>query len=110
MFAMQHYNLSWEDALHMVQNRRYCISPNGGFLTQIKVRNPSVSSRQVVNEALIFCPQEYESIYKAKNAVAAYPMTQRQVSRRKREDDDEDDGRSVSPILTPSQLNHVFQR
>jgi len=39
MFAMQHFNLSWEDALHMVQNRRYCISPNGGFLTQIKVRN-----------------------------------------------------------------------
>jgi len=70
MFAMQHYNLSWEDALHMVQNRRYCISPNGGFLTQIK---------------------EYESIYKAKNAVAAYPTIQRQVSRRKREDDDEDE-------------------
>jgi serine/threonine/tyrosine-interacting protein len=70
MFAMQHYNLSWEDALHMVQNRRYCISPNGGFLTQIK---------------------EYESIYKAKNAVASYPMTQRQVSRRKREEDDDDD-------------------
>ena len=37
MFVMQHYRLSWEDALHMVQNRRYCISPNGGFLTQIKV-------------------------------------------------------------------------
>jgi len=72
MFAMQHYNLSWEDALHMVQNRRYCISPNGGFLTQIK---------------------EYESIYKATNAVASYPMAQRQVSRRKREDDDdEEDG------------------
>jgi len=70
MFAMQHYNLSWEDALHMVQNRRYCISPNGGFLTQIK---------------------EYESIYKAKNAVASYPMTQRQISRRKREEDDDDD-------------------
>jgi serine/threonine/tyrosine-interacting protein len=34
--------------------------------------------------------QEYESIYKAKNAVAAYPMTQRQASRRKREDEDED--------------------
>jgi len=72
MFAMQHYNLSWEDALHMVQNRRYCISPNGGFLTQIK---------------------EYESIYKAKNAVASYPTTQRQVSRRKREEDDEEDER-----------------
>jgi len=38
MFVMQHYQLSWEDALHLVQNRRYCISPNGGFLTQIKVR------------------------------------------------------------------------
>jgi serine/threonine/tyrosine-interacting protein len=37
MFAMQHYQLTWEDALHLVQNRRYCISPNGGFLTQIKV-------------------------------------------------------------------------
>jgi len=70
MFAMQYYNLSWEDALHMVQNRRYCISPNGGFLTQIK---------------------EYESIYKAKNAVASYPIMQRQVSRRKREVDDEDE-------------------
>ncbi|KAJ3512305.1 hypothetical protein NLJ89_g3599 [Agrocybe chaxingu] len=37
MFVMQHYQISWEDALHLVQNRRYCISPNGGFLTQIKV-------------------------------------------------------------------------
>lgn len=37
MFVMQHHQLTWEDALHMVQNRRYCISPNGGFLTQIKV-------------------------------------------------------------------------
>lgn len=37
MFVMQHFQLAWEDALHMVQNRRYCISPNGGFLTQIKV-------------------------------------------------------------------------
>ena len=37
MYVMQYYGLSWEDALHMVQNRRYCISPNGGFMTQIKV-------------------------------------------------------------------------
>ena len=37
MFVMQYYHMSWEDALHMVQNQRYCISPNGGFLTQIKV-------------------------------------------------------------------------
>ncbi len=41
MFIMQHLKLNWEDALHLVQNRRYCISPNGGFLTQIKVRQDS---------------------------------------------------------------------
>ena len=41
MYVMQHHGLSWEDALHLVQNRRYCISPNGGFLTQIKVGRPS---------------------------------------------------------------------
>ncbi|CCM01897.1 uncharacterized protein FIBRA_03968 [Fibroporia radiculosa] len=73
MYVMQHFNLSWEDALHLVQNRRYCISPNGGFLTQIK---------------------EYESIYKARNAVAAFPPQQRLVSvRRKRSDEDSEDER-----------------
>ncbi|KAF8237203.1 phosphatases II [Tricholoma matsutake] len=74
MFAMQYYQISWEDALHLVQNRRYCISPNGGFLTQIK---------------------EYEAIYKASIAVAAYPVAHRTVSRRKRsdEDDEEDSNR-----------------
>ncbi|KAH9942911.1 protein-tyrosine phosphatase-like protein [Amylocystis lapponica] len=71
MYVMQHYQLSWEDALHLVQNRRYCISPNGGFMTQIK---------------------EYESIYKATIAIAAFPPQQRVVSsRRKREADDDDD-------------------
>ncbi|KAF7365377.1 hypothetical protein MVEN_00410000 [Mycena venus] len=71
MFVMQHYQLSWEDALHMVQNRRYCISPNGGFLTQLK---------------------EYEAIYRASIAVASYPSTNRTISRRKREDEDDEDG------------------
>ncbi|KAF8208781.1 protein-tyrosine phosphatase-like protein [Mycena galopus ATCC 62051] len=70
MFVMQHYQLSWEDALHMVQNRRYCISPNGGFLTQLK---------------------EYEAIYRASIAVAAYPSANRTISRRKREDEDDDE-------------------
>ncbi|KAL4073131.1 protein-tyrosine phosphatase-like protein [Scleroderma yunnanense] len=72
MFVMRHCHLSWEDALHLVQNRRYCISPNGGFLTQIK---------------------EYESIYKAKAALANFPSgtMQRVVSRRKRDDDESDD-------------------
>jgi len=71
MFVMQHYQLSWEDALHLVQNRRYCISPNGGFLTQIK---------------------EYESIYKASIAISMFPASKQAASRRKREDDDDDNG------------------
>jgi len=76
MYVMQYHQLSWEDALHMVQNRRYCISPNGGFLTQIK---------------------EYESIYKASIAVAAYgqPQQPRAVARRKRADEDEEDDERV---------------
>jgi len=89
MFVMQHYQLSWEDALHMVQNRRYCISPNGGFLTQIK---------------------EYEAIYKANLAVASYPNAQRAVSRRKRAEDDDDDSRYYH-IIIPSfrhQLNIII--
>jgi hypothetical protein len=45
MFVIQHYQLSWEDALHMVQNRRYCISPNSGSLTQIKVCIKRVNHR-----------------------------------------------------------------
>jgi len=73
MFVMQHFQISWEDALHYVQNRRYCISPNSGFITQIK---------------------EYEPIYKAGVAVAQHPAPQmdRSTSRRKRElDDDEEE-------------------
>ncbi|KAH9841506.1 phosphatases II [Rhodofomes roseus] len=71
MYVMQHHNLSWEDALHLVQNRRYCISPNGGFLTQLK---------------------EYESIYKARNAVASFPQYQAAAARRKRAVEDDEDG------------------
>ncbi|EIN12688.1 phosphotyrosine protein [Punctularia strigosozonata HHB-11173 SS5] len=70
MFVMEHFQLSWEDALHMVQNRRYCIAPNSGFMTQIK---------------------EYESIYKANATLASYPQQmERTVSRRKRSEDDEE--------------------
>ncbi|KAL5501603.1 hypothetical protein ACEPAH_8863 [Sanghuangporus vaninii] len=73
MYVMQYYQMSWEDALHTVQNRRYCISPNGGFLTQIK---------------------EYESIYRANVAVMTHPGRIVSVSRRKRtEDSDEEDTR-----------------
>lgn len=48
MFVMEHYKISWEDALHLVQNRRYCISPNGGFLTQIKVIQTSSFGSAIV--------------------------------------------------------------
>ncbi|KAF5382787.1 hypothetical protein D9615_002753 [Tricholomella constricta] len=89
MFTMQHFSISWEDALHYVQNRRYCISPNGGFLTQIK---------------------EYEAIYKASQAVAAYPpAAARSVARRKREDedgdgDDREDDRKRALVSTEAEL------
>jgi len=69
MFVMEHFRLSCDDALHMVQNRRYCISPNGGFLSQIK---------------------EYEAIYRAAMAVGAQPTARRQ-NRRKREEDSDDE-------------------
>jgi protein-tyrosine phosphatase len=38
MYVMERFQLAWDDALQMVQNKRYCISPNNGFITQIKVR------------------------------------------------------------------------
>ncbi|KIY45554.1 phosphatases II [Fistulina hepatica ATCC 64428] len=79
MFVMQHYRLSWEDALHFVQNRRYCISPNGGFLTQLK---------------------EYEAIYRAKNALAAYPQMTERAARRKRSDDSDDEDEGVRCVVT----------
>ncbi|KAG8804825.1 hypothetical protein FRC16_000079 [Serendipita sp. 398] len=70
MFVMEHFQLSCEDALHLVQNRRYCISPNGGFLVQIK---------------------EYEAIYRASLAVASAPAGQSRANRRKRDDEDEEE-------------------
>jgi len=91
MFVMQYYRLSWEDALHMVQNRRYCISPNGGFLTQIKVQWFFVGSLRCLLRKPLQMKQEYEAIYRANLAVASYPSVQRTVSRRKRNDDDDDD-------------------
>lgn len=57
----------------MVQNRRYCISPNSGFLTQIK---------------------EYESIYRAQAAIQQHPGTTgatRNARRKREEDEDEAD-------------------
>jgi hypothetical protein len=57
MFVMRRCQLSWEDALHLVQNRRYCISPNGGFLTQIKVSfvSPCLGSFAFLYLELLSC-------------------------------------------------------
>lgn len=69
MFVMQRQNMSWEEALQAVQNKRYCISCNGGFLAQLK---------------------EYESIYRANLMVSSHPAAApRPGARRKRDDDDE---------------------
>jgi len=43
--------------------------------------------------------QEYEAIYKANVAHAAFPPAQRSVVRRKRSEDDEDDERCALPVL-----------
>jgi len=110
MFVMQHYQLSWEDALHMVQNRRYCISPNGGFLTQIKVCHTlQLEPTNSINYwFFVLYAKEYEAIYRANVAVAAYPTAERTASRRKREadDDDDDDQRYVSSV----HRNHAFNQ
>lgn len=103
MYVMQHYQMSWEDALHTVQNRRYCISPNGGFMTQIKV-----SLCMHTSTALLTCEKEYESIYKASVAVASNPARQSVVSRRKR--DDEDDVASDDDRRRPPFQNGGMQR
>ena len=109
MYVMQHMQLNWEDALHMVQNRRYCISPNGGFLTQIKVCMNT--SAHLDHDSGI--SQEYESIYKAQNAVSAFPALQNGATvRRKRadEDDEEETLRCVEIPLLSCFHSHLSAR
>lgn len=84
---MQHYQMTWEDALQAVQNRRYCISPNAGFLAQIKV---SCLWHVVFLLLLAYIAQEYESIYRANRILASHPSSIA-LSRRKRDPDDTDD-------------------
>jgi len=71
LFIMQHNSMSYTEALHYVQNKRYCISPNTGFMAQLK---------------------EFEPIYKAQKAVLAFPQrTERPESNRRKRDDDEEE-------------------
>ena len=44
-----------------------------------------------VDSSLCCVKKEYEAIYRANVAVAAYPTAERTASRRKREDEDDDD-------------------
>jgi len=87
LFIMQHNSMSYTEALHYVQNKRYCISPNTGFMTQLK---------------------EYEPIYRAQKAIMAMPPHPERVAsnRRKRDDDEDDDEewnsrRPLGPIDKP---------
>ncbi|KZT56359.1 phosphatases II [Calocera cornea HHB12733] len=71
LFIMQHNSMSYTEALHYVQNKRYCISPNTGFMAQLK---------------------EYEPIYRAQKAILAMPpQAGRTMSNRRKRDEDEDD-------------------
>jgi len=67
MYVMEQYEMTSDDAIQLVQNKRYCISPNGGFMSQIK---------------------EFEPIYRAQRTVVNGTPADRNV-RRKRDDEDD---------------------
>lgn len=62
-FMMERYNLSYAEALRLVQLRRFCVSPNEGFQAQL---------------------QEYEPIYKAQSQVQMQMQTRDNTDQRKR--------------------------
>lgn len=68
MFVMEQYQMTSDQAVQLVQNKRYCISPNGGFMSQIK---------------------EYEPIYRAQQAISVGQTADRNT-RRKRDDEDDE--------------------
>ncbi|KAF8606906.1 phosphatases II, partial [Ceratobasidium sp. AG-I] len=89
MYVMERFQLVWDEALQMVQNRRYCISPNNGFITQIK---------------------EYESIYRAQKAMQSAPVpagsdtAKPAPARRKRDDDDDDEDSDTRRRPEPTEM------
>ncbi|KAG8701215.1 hypothetical protein FRC08_004219 [Ceratobasidium sp. 394] len=87
MYVMERFQLVWDEALQMVQNRRYCISPNNGFITQIK---------------------EYESIYKAQKAIQSAPSgiqgSRPAQARRKRGDDDDEEDSDARRRPEPTEM------
>ncbi|KAG8742181.1 hypothetical protein FRC10_001937 [Ceratobasidium sp. 414] len=87
MYVMERFQLVWDEALQMVQNRRYCISPNNGFITQIK---------------------EYESIYKAQKAIQLAPTgiqgSRPAQARRKRDEDDDEEESDTRRRPEPTEM------
>jgi len=66
-FVMEKYKLSYENAFKLVQQRRFCINPNEGFVQQLK---------------------EYEPIYQANCSLSANghcSMREHSLSKRKRD-------------------------
>lgn len=69
-YVMQKLNLSFQDALNLVQQRRFCISPNDGFIQQL---------------------QEYESIFRARMLVEGGHQSSRTHSSKRKFDEYDDD-------------------
>jgi len=76
-YVMASYNVSSEAAFHFVQSRRFCVSPNMGFLHQLDA---------------------YEPICQATYSMAQHqqPLSNRPSIRRKRSDSEEADSHACS--------------
>lgn len=68
-YVMQKRNLSYKDAMQLVQQRRFCISPNEGFVQQLR---------------------EYESIYQASRMVDGGHQSSKTHSSKRKFTEEED--------------------
>ncbi|XP_034941620.1 serine/threonine/tyrosine-interacting protein-like isoform X2 [Chelonus insularis] len=73
-YVMETYSLTPTRAYALVQQRRFCINPNEGFMAQLR---------------------EYEPIYQAQNQLKNDPLTSREESKRKCHDIERPDDRAV---------------
>ncbi|KAK2180708.1 hypothetical protein NP493_430g02014 [Ridgeia piscesae] len=51
-YVMEKHGLTYKDALHYVQQRRFCINPNDGFAQQLMVSTRSNCHKKVTNNLL----------------------------------------------------------
>lgn len=49
-YIMQKYDYCYNDALRVVQSKRFCVSPNEGFKSQLEVRELTRCGAQGLNE------------------------------------------------------------